>query len=118
LSLFLSFKFPCSQLCQAGGLDPQKVKGKILACLRGINARVDKARQAFLAGAVGMILANAESNGNEIIADSHVLPATHINYTDGQQLFAYIKRTKYIFFHFHFLQSLQLKIICSNLQLM
>ncbi|WVZ02282.1 hypothetical protein V8G54_023088 [Vigna mungo] len=58
-------------LCQNGTLDPNKVKGKIVICLRGINARVDKGEQALLAGAVGMVLANNKASGNEIIADPH-----------------------------------------------
>ncbi|CAN6574056.1 unnamed protein product [Malus baccata var. baccata] len=81
-------------LCKAGTLDPKKVKGKILACLRGDNAKVDKGEQALLAGAVGMILANNALNGNEIISDPHVLPASHINFTDGILVFAYINSTK------------------------
>ncbi|OVA19721.1 Peptidase S8/S53 domain [Macleaya cordata] len=83
-----------AQLCFAGSLDPEKVKGKILACLRGISGRVEKGVVALQAGAVGMILANDASTGNEIIADSHLLPAAHINYTDGLILFAYINSTK------------------------
>lgn len=63
-------------------------------CLRGENARVDKGQQALHAGAVGMILANNELNGNEIIADPHVLLASHINYSDGITVFAYINSTK------------------------
>ncbi|GLT94259.1 hypothetical protein SLE2022_120110 [Rubroshorea leprosula] len=81
-------------LCQAGTLDPSKVEGKILVCLRGVNARVDKGQQAALAGAVGMILANNELTGNEITADAHVLPASHINYTAGTAVFSYINSTK------------------------
>lgn len=81
-------------LCKAGTLDPTKVKGKILVCLRGDNARVDKGEQAALAGAVGMVLANNQISGNEILADPHVLPASQINYTDGLALFSYIKSTR------------------------
>lgn len=81
-------------LCQPGTLDPKKVKGKILACLRGVNARVEKGQQAALAGAVGMILCNDHLSGNEVIADPHVLPASHINFTDGQALFSYVNFTK------------------------
>ncbi|XVE80618.1 hypothetical protein DITRI_Ditri14bG0153800 [Diplodiscus trichospermus] len=81
-------------LCQPGSLDPKKAKGKILACLRGGNGRLDKGKQALLAGAAGMILANSEETGNEVIADPHLLPATHINFTDGATVFAYIKSTK------------------------
>ncbi|KAI3846665.1 hypothetical protein MKX03_009013, partial [Papaver bracteatum] len=83
-----------AQLCLAGSLNPEKVKGKILACLRGSNGRVEKGVVALQAGAVGMILANDILSGNEIVADPHVLPAAHINYTDGLTLFSYIKSTK------------------------
>ncbi|KAG2682684.1 hypothetical protein I3760_11G202500 [Carya illinoinensis] len=83
---------PEALLCQAGTLDPKKVKGKILVCLRGENARVDKGYQALAAGAVGMILANDESNGNGVSADPHLLPTSHISYTDGQRVFAYLRR--------------------------
>lgn len=83
-----------SILCQRGTLDPKKVKGKILVCLRGINPRTDKGKQAMLAGAVGMILANDERSGNEVIADPHLLPATHINFNDGAIVLAYINSTK------------------------
>ncbi|KAM7503805.1 hypothetical protein LguiB_002709 [Lonicera macranthoides] len=83
-----------AQLCKAGSLDHRKVKGKILVCLRGDNARVDKGQQAASAGAVGMVLANNEESGNEIIADPHVLPATHITYTDGLAVYHYINSTR------------------------
>ncbi|KAG2719644.1 hypothetical protein I3760_03G275100 [Carya illinoinensis] len=87
--------FHCnSLLCKNGTLDPRKVKGKILVCLRGQNARVDKGEQALLAGALGMVLANSEINGNEILADAHVLPASHINFTDGVAIFTYCNSTK------------------------
>lgn len=63
-------------------------------CLRGENGRVAKGEQALLAGAVGMILANDETTGNELIADAHFLPAAHINFTDGEAVFSYINSTK------------------------
>lgn len=83
----------CRLLCKPGTLDEKKVKGKILACLRGDNARVDKGMQAKLAGAAGMILCNDELDGNEVIADLHVLPAAHISYEDGSAVFKYINST-------------------------
>ncbi|KAL3652799.1 hypothetical protein CASFOL_002480 [Castilleja foliolosa] len=82
-----------AELCKAGTLDPKKVKGNILVCLRGDNARVDKGEQTLLAGAKVMILANNRASGYEIIADAHVLPATHISYIDGLALFSYINST-------------------------
>ncbi|GAV68428.1 Peptidase_S8 domain-containing protein/PA domain-containing protein/Inhibitor_I9 domain-containing protein [Cephalotus follicularis] len=83
-----------ARLCQDGTLDPKKTEGKILVCLRGVNARVDKGEQVALAGGRGMILANDKSTGNEIIADAHVLPASHVNYTDGEAIYHYINSTK------------------------
>ncbi|KAL8144839.1 hypothetical protein AgCh_003162 [Apium graveolens] len=83
-----------AELCKAESLDSEKVKGKILVCLRGDTARVDKGQQALSAGAVAMILANNDLSGNEIIADPHVLPASHITYSDGLAVYQYIKSTK------------------------
>ncbi|KAJ4888533.1 Subtilisin-like protease SBT5.4 [Raphanus sativus] len=82
-----------AMLCKEGSLDPHKAKGKIMVCLRGNTSRVDKGRQADLAGAVGMILCNDKASGNDITADPHFLPATHINYFDSQALFSYVNST-------------------------
>ncbi|KAJ6980525.1 hypothetical protein NC653_028353 [Populus alba x Populus x berolinensis] len=83
-----------ANLCKPGTLDSEKVKGKILVCLRGVNPRVEKGHVALLARAVGMILANDEESGNGILADAHVLPAAHIISTDGQAVFSYLNSTK------------------------
>jgi subtilisin family serine protease len=81
--------------CKPVTLDAKKVKGKILICLRGDNARLEKGEQAVLAGAVGMILANDVLDANETIADRYNLTAAHVTYTDGQSIFAYINSTKF-----------------------
>ncbi|KAJ6293491.1 hypothetical protein OIU78_025463 [Salix suchowensis] len=83
-----------ANLCKPGTLDSRKVKGKILVCLRGVIPRVEKGHVALLAGAVGMILANDEDSGNDILADAHVLPAAHIISTDGEAVFSYLNSTK------------------------
>ncbi|XP_078154580.1 subtilisin-like protease SBT5.4 [Carex rostrata] len=80
-----------SRLCFVGSLDPAKVNGSIVICTRGINPRVEKGEVVLQAGGAGMVLINNASTGNEIIADAHVLPATHITYTDGQTLLSYLK---------------------------
>ncbi|KAL4562577.1 hypothetical protein LXL04_034786 [Taraxacum kok-saghyz] len=82
-----------AMLCKEGALDRAKVHGKILVCLRGDNGRVEKGRVAALAGAAGMILCNNKASANEIIADPHLLPATHITYADGLRLYAYLNST-------------------------
>lgn len=106
-----------------GTLDPKKVEGKILACMRGKNARIDKGVQAALAGAVGMILCNDKASGDEIISDPHVLPATHITYTDGLAVYGYINSTAYSLslslsqIHYFFLNSQSIRtIICAVIQ--
>lgn len=81
--------------CVAESLDPVKVKGKIVVCIRGNNARVEKGEVVREAGGVGMVLANDDSTGNEIIADPHVLPATHISYSSGVDLLKHINCTRY-----------------------
>ncbi|XP_023553316.1 subtilisin-like protease SBT5.4 [Cucurbita pepo subsp. pepo] len=84
-----------AKLCVEGSLDPRKVKGKIIVCVRGgDSARVDKGYVAAQAGAVGMILANNEEDGNELIADAHLLPVSHISYIDGETVYEYINSTK------------------------
>ncbi|KAL9243889.1 hypothetical protein vseg_017726 [Gypsophila vaccaria] len=84
-----------AKLCESGTLDPKKATGKIVVCLRGVNARVEKGEVVALAGGVGMILANDEASGNEVIADPHVLPASHVNYTDGLAIFEFIQSMTY-----------------------
>lgn len=85
----------CSLLCKNKTLDPEKVKGKIVACVRGDNARVDKGEEVLKAGGAGMILCNDKANGNEITADPHVLPASHLTYRDSLEVLAYINSSKY-----------------------
>lgn len=81
-------------MCLKRSLDPEKVRGKIVVCLRGENARVEKGDVVHQAGGIGMVLANDESTGNEIIADAHVLPATHISYDDGLAILSYLNSSK------------------------
>ena len=85
---------PCSKLCVEGSLDPRKVKGKIIVCVRGDDARVNKGFVAAKAGAVGMILANNEKYGNDVVVDAHILPVSHISYIDGETVYKYINSTK------------------------
>lgn len=83
-----------SQLCYPGSLDPKKVKGKIVFCLRGDNSRVEKGEAVLQAGGAGMILGNDRLSGNELIADAHVLPATQITEYDAEVVLGYIVSTE------------------------
>lgn len=80
-----------SRYCYSGKLDVSKVVGKIVLCDRGGIARVEKGSAVKNAGGVGMILANTKENGEELIADAHLLPATMVGETAGDKIREYIK---------------------------
>lgn len=80
-------------LCLEGTLDPHKVAGKIVVCDRGISPRVQKGQVVKEAGGVGMILANTASNGEELVADSHLLPALAVGATEGNLIKRYATAT-------------------------
>ncbi|KAG2635714.1 hypothetical protein PVAP13_2NG382103 [Panicum virgatum] len=82
-----------AKLCIEGSLDKAKVEGNIVVCIRGKNAHVEKGEAVRRARGAGLVLANDEASGNEMTADAHVLPATHITYTDGRALLAYLNST-------------------------
>ena len=65
-----------------------------MVCLQGNSSRVDKGVEASRVGAVGMILANDESSGGETIADAHFLPASNVNFKDGNFILKYVNNTK------------------------
>ncbi|OVA17070.1 Peptidase S8/S53 domain [Macleaya cordata] len=77
-------------LCMMGTLSPEKVAGKIVLCDRGINARVQKGAVVKDAGGAGMILANTAANGEELVADAHLLPATGVGQKTGDLIKSYI----------------------------
>ncbi len=76
------------QLCYPGTLDPALVTGKIVLCLRGVIARVDKSRAVEMAGGVGMVLYNDPDSS--LNADFHFVPTVHVNKADGLAIKAYI----------------------------
>ncbi|PAN34978.1 hypothetical protein PAHAL_6G135900 [Panicum hallii] len=80
--------------CGMGTLDPAKVKGKIVVCMRGGDVpRVNKGMAVLNAGGAGMILANDRMDGDDIVADPHVLPATMITYSEAVALHNYMTST-------------------------
>ncbi|GAB2219241.1 hypothetical protein Drorol1_Dr00006874 [Drosera rotundifolia] len=82
-----------SNLCLPGSLDPAWVRGKVVLCDRGQNARVEKGEVVRRAGGVGMILANTEENGGEeMVADSHLIPAVAVGEKVGNEIREYVKR--------------------------
>ncbi|KAJ9129040.1 hypothetical protein P3X46_034200 [Hevea brasiliensis] len=65
-----------------------------LLCDRGgLVGRVEEGQVVKDAGGIGMILANEELDGYGTIADAHVLPASHVSYSDGVSIKSYINST-------------------------
>lgn len=83
-----------SRMCFRNSLDPEKVKGKIVACMRGVNPRVEKGTVVKYAGGVGLILLNQPTDADEVVSDPHVLPATHVNAADANSILAYINQSR------------------------
>ncbi|XP_010541995.1 PREDICTED: subtilisin-like protease SBT1.8 [Tarenaya hassleriana] len=83
-----------SNLCLPGSLDPTLVRGKIVVCDRGLNARVEKGAVVRDAGGAGMILANTAASGEELVADSHLLPAMAVGRKIGDLIREYMKSSK------------------------
>lgn len=80
-----------AELCETDSLDPKKVKGKIVLCDRGNSSRVEKGLVVKSAGGVGMVLANSESDGEELVADAHLLPTTAVGFKAGKLIKLYLQ---------------------------
>ncbi|KAJ6843281.1 subtilisin-like protease precursor [Iris pallida] len=76
-------------LCLTGTLTPEKVAGKIVLCDRGLSSRVQKGQAVKSAGGYGMVLANTAANGEELVADAHLLPATAVGERAGDEIREY-----------------------------
>ncbi|GLT59997.1 hypothetical protein SLA2020_327880 [Shorea laevis] len=79
-----------ASLCLDGSLDPNFVKGNIVVCDRGINSRAVKGEVVKKTGGIGMILANGVFDGEGLVADCHVLPATSVGASAGDEIRGYI----------------------------
>ncbi|XP_061368707.1 subtilisin-like protease SBT1.1 [Gastrolobium bilobum] len=83
-----------AQYCTKGSLVSKLVHGKIVVCERGINGRTEKGEVVKMAGGAGMILLNSESQGEELFADPHILPATSLGSSAGKVIRSYINSVK------------------------
>lgn len=77
-------------LCLSGTLNPSEVQGKIVVCNRGGNSRAAKGVVVRSAGGAGMILANTEYYGEELVADAHLLPSAALGQKAGDEIKNYI----------------------------
>ncbi|XP_016499907.1 subtilisin-like protease SBT1.1 [Nicotiana tabacum] len=83
-----------AEFCTNGTLSSRLVKGKIVVCDKGINARAEKGEQVKIAGGAGMIMVNRDEEGEELFADPHVLPGTSLGASAGIAIKSYINSTK------------------------
>ncbi|KAL6496462.1 hypothetical protein OROGR_029720 [Orobanche gracilis] len=83
-----------SKLCLPGSLGSSDVRGKVVVCDRGVSPRVEKGLVVMKAGGVGMILLNTEESGDEMVADSHLLPAVLVGKKIGDQIRRYVMTDK------------------------
>ncbi|KAF1870398.1 hypothetical protein Lal_00003604 [Lupinus albus] len=80
-----------SSICLPGSLDPKLVRGKVVVCDRGVIARLEKGIVVQKAGGVGMILVNTVENGEETVADKHILPTVALGKKAGDKIKEYVK---------------------------
>ncbi|KAJ9188403.1 hypothetical protein P3X46_003762 [Hevea brasiliensis] len=83
-----------AKFCISGSLNKKLVRGKIVVCEKGMNGRTAKGEQVKLAGGAGMLLINTEGQGEEHLADAHVLPATSLGASAGRAIKKYVNSTK------------------------
>nr|GMD34777.1 subtilisin-like protease SBT1.1 [Ipomoea batatas]GMD38096.1 subtilisin-like protease SBT1.1 [Ipomoea batatas] len=83
-----------AEFCSQGSLFSRLVKGRIVVCERGNSARAEKGSEVKRGGGAGMILINRESEGEEVYADPHFLPATALGYSSGIAVKKYINSSK------------------------
>lgn len=60
--------------------------GEIVLCDRGTLARVLKCQNAAAGGAGGCVLANLSGGASDLVAEAHLVPATHVAATQGNAL--------------------------------
>lgn len=78
-----------AELCGPDTLDPARVTGTIVVCLRGDFDRVAKSAEVARAGGVGMVLANPTPNSLD--ADFHAVPTIHISETGTAVVMRYLE---------------------------
>jgi subtilisin family serine protease len=78
-----------NELCDPAVPFTGDVAGKVVLCLRGVVDRVAKSFAVAEAGGAGMILYNP-NDVQALVTDSHYIPSTHVNFTTGSGVKAYI----------------------------
>ncbi|CAI5502950.1 unnamed protein product [Closterium sp. Naga37s-1] len=85
-----------AELCFPGCLDPAKVAGKIVMCLRGGVYLFEKARVVAAAGGLGVIFVNDPTGSSDVYSSvsEATIPTVHLTAAQGAVIRTYIKKTK------------------------
>ena len=73
----------------ASMLDPAKVAGKLVVCLRGGNVLINKGDAVKTAGGAAMIIQNAPGTNNTTINQPYVIPTVHLDVSAYPTVVAY-----------------------------
>ncbi|KAI3846266.1 hypothetical protein MKW92_026199 [Papaver armeniacum] len=80
-----------SSFCKEGELSSTAAAGKIVLCDGGGGiGRAAKGNAVKIAGGVGIIIANSFLRGEELTADSHIIPGTKVTFEDAKEILKYI----------------------------
>ncbi|XP_062206742.1 subtilisin-like protease SBT5.6 [Phragmites australis] len=79
-----------SNQCLPNSLSTEKVRGKIVVCMRGSGLRVEKGLEVKRAGGAAILLGNPPALGSEVPVDAHVLPGTAVSAADASSILRYI----------------------------
>ncbi|XP_050225174.1 subtilisin-like protease SBT5.3 [Mercurialis annua] len=82
-----------AKFCHLGSLNPKKVKGKIVYCVRDSHSDVQKSYWIAKAGGVGMIV-GMHGLGSEVRAEAYFVATSMVSAQDGLSILSYIHNTK------------------------
>lgn len=71
--------------CVPGSLDAARVRGRIVACVRGATGRIDMSAAVARAGGIGLVLVNA-TDRQPLEVDVHSVPTVHVAARAGRSL--------------------------------
>ncbi|XP_024987025.1 subtilisin-like protease SBT1.5 [Cynara cardunculus var. scolymus] len=81
-------------VCMPESLHKDLVRGKIIICDRGGNARVKKGEVVKNAGGIAVIVANVAPQGEGLVSDSYTIPGMLITESASKKLLGYLNSTR------------------------
>jgi subtilisin family serine protease len=82
-----------AQACAPGSLDPEQVKGKIVACDRGGDIEATaKAAEVSDAGGTSMVLLNTRGSDDDVQATEYSIPVVHLDASHRKMVQSYAQQ--------------------------